>query len=1062
MPTQSFTGLGAHSWNVPKDVERVTVTVTGGGSRGTGGREAGRVIGDILVKDTWVLHCYVGQQGSASSGSTNGKGGDGGGANGGDGHQGLDGGDGGGGASWVRVDTGTNPWKLKAVAGGAGGNSGDVGPIDPTHPDLARPGSGGDGGGNNGGQGHQGVSGVNPTGVATGGTQTQGGNGGTSSAGADFNGDDAENAQLGQAGHGGGSTARSHGGGGGGGGFHAGGGGCASSAGYSPGGGGGGGSNYIGGLTNVKANEQGTGGVDNGSVTITWVAPHVNQPPNPPGDVRLNGDPVADEMHTKITGAPQVSAIVSDPDPAPKDKVRIVVRFSRHEDFTPYNQVQSPLVKQADSTAKPPEDGKAVADMWDLDQNTRYWVRVYAQDEHDRYSVNYSGFSFWTNTTATPDHMTVNGGGSGVTIQTVDSATFAWQFNDPDKADAQTGFQIRYRTVASSTTAPSGWTVVDKPNQADNNNPVQGPPSSSRNQWVFDPGAFKGNQYYEWQVRTKDSRGQWSEWSSGTFKFFAASTTTPPILIAPNGGAVDVTNPITFTWTFVDPDRNDTQLKADIRWRIIDQSLSLDAQPESWVTILGAIDPGVPGSKKSWTFPAGTFEPGPQNATGYQYQWEVRTYDHLGNVSDWSNPAKFWAIGTPGASSGPDPIPEFRVAQGSLGCGEYRVFVYEQGGRRIIGEVHALAVMQFNRVRDDISTCTLSTNGLGDEDCGAFYASIRSWMHELVVFRDGVRVWEGPITRITYTTTDVEFEARDVMVYVYRRIMRQGYDDAYRITERNPDGSVKSHEGVNDVLARAETIIANALAPYDPNVLQYLTIITAPNDARESRSVPDWSTTAWEQIDDLAATAGIDYTVIGRRIVLWDTHTPIGRLPTMTDGDFSDSPIVSEYGMQACTFMAVSNGSGIAGTIEITNPTRPPGTPAFYPYGPLEMLASSYNETAASGTDTLTPAAIAELQKGLVDQAERNIAHRWPTPLIVRVPDNSSLSPECAIGFQQLIPGVWIPLRASGTPRVVTQWQKLDSVTVDVDETGEKVQVVLSPAPNGGADPDADEAETDE
>ena len=379
----------------------------------------------------------------------------------------------------------------------------------------------------------------------------------------------------------------------------------------------------------------------------------------------------------------------------------------------------------------------------------------------------------------------------------------------------------------------------------------------------------------------------------------------------------------------------------------------------------------------------------------------------------------------------------------------------------MIGEVHALAAMQFQRVRDDISTCTLSTNGLGDADCGDFYASIRSWMHELVVFRDGVRVWEGPITRITYTTTDVEFEARDVMVYVYRRIMRQGYNDAYRITERNPDGSVKSHEGLNEVLKRAEQIIANALAPYDPNVLQYLTIITAPNDARESRVVPDWSTTAWEQIDDLAATAGIDYTVIGRRIVIWDTHTPIGRLPTMTDGDFSDSPIVSEYGMQTCTFMAVSNGSGVAGTVEIENPTRPAGKPAFYPYGPLEMLASSYNETASASTDTLTPAAVAEMQKGLVDQAKRNIAHRWPTPLIVRVPDNSSLSPDCAIGFQQLIPGVWIPLRASGTPRVVTQWQKLDSVTVNVDENGEKVQVVLSPAPNGGVDPDADDAAAD-
>jgi hypothetical protein len=300
------------------------------------------------------------------------------------------------------------------------------------------------------------------------------------------------------------------------------------------------------------------------------------------------------------------------------------------------------------------------------------------------------------------------------------------------------------------------------------------------------------------------------------------------------------------------------------------------------------------------------------------------------------------------------------------------------------------------------------------------------------------------------------------MVYVYRRIMRQGYNDAYRITERNPDGSVKSHEGVNQVLKRAETIIANALAPHDPNVLPYLTVITAPNDARESRVVPDWATTAWEQIDDLAATAGIDYTVVGRRIILWDTHTPIGRLPTMTDGDFSDPPIVSEYGMQTATFMAVSNGSGVAGSVGVDNPDRPDGTPSYYPYGPVEMLASAYGAAAASSNDTLTRESLRKMVDSLTQQAVRSISGRFPTPLVVRVPDNSTLSPECAIGFQQLVPGVWVPLRATGTCRVVTQWQKLDSVSVTVDENGEKVQVVLSQAPNHGQDPDADSSAADD
>ena len=53
---------------------------------------------------------------------------------------------------------------------------------------------------------------------------------------------------------------------------------------------------------------------------------------------------------------------------------------------------------------------------------------------------------------------------------------------------------------------------------------------------------------------------------------------------------------------------------------------------------------------------------------------------------------------------------------------------------------------------------------------------------------------------------------------------------------------------------------------------------------------------------------------------------------------------------------------------------------------------------------------------------------------------------------------LWIPLRAMGTVRVVAQWQKLDSVTVDQDASGgEKISVVMSPAPNGGDDdPDVD------
>jgi hypothetical protein len=57
-----------------------------------------------------------------------------------------------------------------------------------------------------------------------------------------------------------------------------------------------------------------------------------------------------------------------------------------------------------------------------------------------------------------------------------------------------------------------------------------------------------------------------------------------------------------------------------------------------------------------------------------------------------------------------------------------------------------------------------------------------------------------------------------------------------------------------------------------------------------------------------------------------------------------------------------------------------------------------------------------------------------------------------------LVPGVWIPLRAQATVRELAEWLKLDSMEVNETEAGETISVVMSPAPYGGGDPDADAA----
>lgn len=284
--------------------------------------------------------------------------------------------------------------------------------------------------------------------------------------------------------------------------------------------------------------------------------------------------------------------------------------------------------------------------------------------------------------------------------------------------------------------------------------------------------------------------------------------------------------------------------------------------------------------------------------------------------------------------------------------------------------------------------------------------------------------------------------------------MRQGYNDAYRVVGRKYDasGNITSPGTVVSTpitaVQRADIILRNALAIDDPNVIPYMWSLRRADDAKQSRVVPEWSRTAWQEVDDLAAKAGLDYTTVGRRIMLWDTHNSIGYLPEMTDGDFESSPVVTEYGMQTATVYGVSNNNGVYGSAD-----RDKG-----PYGFVEMLISAWGESDEAGAqETLTGEALRRMIESLNEQAERGINQRYPTPLVARVPDNSTLSPDLAIGINQLVPGVWVPLRASQTLRKIRQVQKLDSLKVTQEGGKETVQVTFSPAPSSrDADPDSD------
>lgn len=362
----------------------------------------------------------------------------------------------------------------------------------------------------------------------------------------------------------------------------------------------------------------------------------------------------------------------------------------------------------------------------------------------------------------------------------------------------------------------------------------------------------------------------------------------------------------------------------------------------------------------------------------------------------------------------------------ALSCEQHTAYIYDRGGRRKIGMLDPLVRVKWARTRDDISEATVWVASPGPE-CAKMLGMVEAGRHELVIFRGNKRVWEGPIMLPTYSGPNVSIKAHDVMFYTTRTAMHNEYDNRY------PNNGL--------VLDRVKRIMTAELArkeALDPPiyVLPHVQYIYASSDGvtdakTAARTLP-YQYTVFQHVDNYAARGGLDYTVVGRRIIFFDVHQRIGQTAQITGDDFIGDPIISQYGAELATRVIMTDGKGVWGAAGGTDPF----------YGEWEVLHQAYDEQSAAvdGTD---PPTRAELE----DQAKRSLLQGKVPPLVVRVPDNTRLNPNGTLTMDDLVPGTWIPLSASLPGRTLVQMQKLDKMSVE--ETageGEVIKVTLSPA----------------
>lgn len=363
-------------------------------------------------------------------------------------------------------------------------------------------------------------------------------------------------------------------------------------------------------------------------------------------------------------------------------------------------------------------------------------------------------------------------------------------------------------------------------------------------------------------------------------------------------------------------------------------------------------------------------------------------------------------------------------------CVNHTVYLFDRGGTNRIQQLAPPVQVRWQRVRDDVSAASVQ---LASPECLANVDTIEPGRHELVIYHGKDRVWEGPVSLVRYERGVVTVEAKDVCFYLQRLISRQGLNNAYP----NIDTSVN----------RARTLLEQEvprLEVLDPpvNLLQHLVTYHHADDARTSKSTIPFQMTVFEDIDDLAAKSGIDYTVVGRSIIIHDTHLPLSRTATLTEADFDGDVVVTSYGNELATFAAVTGADGVYGTAVASEEVDEVTGEHPY-YGVWEILDDAYDEEGDSAAPT---------QAELNSQAKRNLSGRLPTPVTVRVPDGSSLSVYSAVTLDDLVPGVQVPLVATLTGRNLSQMQKLDKVDVEETAEGEQVRITLSPESENALD----------
>lgn len=372
----------------------------------------------------------------------------------------------------------------------------------------------------------------------------------------------------------------------------------------------------------------------------------------------------------------------------------------------------------------------------------------------------------------------------------------------------------------------------------------------------------------------------------------------------------------------------------------------------------------------------------------------------------------------------------------------HTIFVTDRGGGNRKMQLIDVSMVRWGRQLDDVSTARVEISGAACRRQSGNLAQIEPRRDELVIYRGDTRVWEGPIRSVEYGLDRVAISADDVLEYVFHRPLTKywpGPDNGGPSLMGDRIEQIIQYELATNYIAPGASVSVPAWENLTPaiNVLPYLDV--RPGSVQTRTETYPFEMTVGEHLDTLAR-GSLDYTTVGRRILIWDRRETIGQTRILSEADFYGTPKIYASGGDLISVMHVvasmdeedENGDPIPPTSTEHVGSAIRDSEWFYgPWAKLHTRASEDSSNAPS-------------QAALVTQALAQSAGGVPVPVDLAVSSGASLRLDHTLTILDLVPGVEMPVRAELYGRTIQQVLRLKSVSVTENASGEAVTVTLN------------------